>query len=163
MIFNFNDFLEVDLEPTSAIFRHLRRVLQQAYFLHFMSPKDLDKMMTCLRAVRVFKGYKIIRQGDPGDAFYLIASGRVSVWVNKGNTQVRVAGLRSDEYFGEMALISNEPRNATVLAEMLTELFILEKHNFDNLLMKNPGIAQKLRLAHEQRGEIMSNLVQSQV
>ena len=98
------------MQPTSAIFAHLRRVLQQAYFLQAMSPKELDKMMTCLRAIRVFKGFEIIRQGDPGDAFYLIASGRVSVWVNKGGEKVRVAGLRSDEYFGEMALISNEPR-----------------------------------------------------
>jgi ATP-binding cassette subfamily B protein len=147
--------------PTSAIFSHLRRVLQQAYFLQYMGPKELDKLMTCLRAVRVFKGYEIIRQGDPGDAFYLIASGRVSVWVNKGSHRVRVIGLRSDEYFGEMALISNEPRNATVIAEMLTELFILEKHNFDDLLMKNPGIAQKLKLAHEQRGEVTKNISSS--
>jgi len=125
-----------------------------------MSPKELDKLMTCLRAVRVFKGYEIIRQGDPGDAFYLIASGRVSVWVNKGGQSVRVIGLRSDEYFGEMALISNEPRNATVIAEMLTELFILEKHNFDSLLMKNPGIADKLQKAYAQRREITHNLSQ---
>ncbi len=141
------------MQPTSAIFGHLRRVLQQAYFLQYMGPKELDKLMSCLRAVRVFKGYEIIRQGAPGDAFYLIASGRVSVWVNKGSTRVRVAGLRSDEYFGEMSLISNAPRNATVVAEMLTELFILEKHNFENLLMKNPAIAQKLRKAYEERGE----------
>ncbi len=124
-----------------------------------MSPKELDKLMNCLRAVRVFKGYEIIRQGDPGDAFYLIASGRVSVWVNKGKERVRVVGLRSDEYFGEMALISNEPRNATVVAEMLTELFILEKYNFDNLLMKNPAIADKLRKAYEQRGLITAGMV----
>ena len=149
--------------PTSAIFSHLRRVLQQAYFLQYMGPKELDKLMTCLRAVRVFKGYEIIRQGDPGDAFYLIASGRVSVWVNKGSQRVRVTGLRSDEHFGEMALISNEPRNATVIAEMLTELFILEKYNFDNLLMKNPSIVQKLRMAHEQRGQRTSNISNSVV
>ena len=146
------------MQPTSAIFSHLRRVLQQAYFLQAMSIKELDKLMTCLRAVRVFKGYEIIRQGDPGDAFYLIASGRVSVWVNKGGERVRVAGLRSDEYFGEMALMSNEPRNATVVAEMLTELFILEKFNFDNLLMKNPAIAEKLKNVHVQRGQMTSTL-----
>jgi|SRR6185295_8124983 len=146
------------LEPTSAIFKHLRRVLQQAYFLQSMSGKELDMLMGCLRAVRVFKGFEIIRQGDPGDAFYLIASGRVSVWVDKGKERVRVAGLRADEYFGEMALISNAPRNATVIAEMLTELFILEKYNFDTMLMKNPGIADKLKKAYQLRGEMMSNI-----
>lgn len=146
------------MEPTSAIFKHLRRVLQQAYFLQNMGPKELDKLMGALRAMRVFKGYEIIRQGDPGDAFYLIASGRVSVWVDKGKGPVRVVGLRSDEYFGEMALISNAPRNATVIAEMLTELFVLEKYNFDQMLMKNPAIAKKIQEAYHQRNEITSRL-----
>jgi CRP-like cAMP-binding protein len=146
------------MEPTSAIFKHLRRVLQQAYFLQSMGPKELDKLMGCLRPMRVFKGYEIIRQGDPGDAFYLIASGRVTVSVDKGKGPVRVAGLRSDEYFGEMALLSNAPRNATVTAEMLTELFVLEKHNFDQLLMKNPAIAQKIKEAHARRNEVTSRV-----
>lgn len=146
------------MESTSAIFKHLRRVLQQAYFLQAMSPKELDKLMSCLRAMRVFKGYPIIRQGDPGDAFYLIASGRVSVWVDKGKGPIRVVGLRSDEYFGEMALVSNEPRNATVIAEMLTELFVLEKYNFDQILMKNPAIAQKIKEAYQARHEVTSRV-----
>jgi CRP-like cAMP-binding protein len=146
------------LEPTSAIFKHLRRVLQQAYFLQSLSSKELDKLMGCLRAIRVFKGFEIIRQGDPGDAFYLIAAGKVSVWVNKGKERIQVAELRADQYFGEMALMSNAPRNATVIAEGLTELFILEKFNFDNLLMRNPAIADKLKKAYQMRGEITSNI-----
>jgi CRP-like cAMP-binding protein len=113
--------------------------------------KELDQLMGGLRAIRVFKGYQIIRQGDPGDAFYLIATGRVSVWKKKGTHSVKVAELRSDQYFGEMALISNEPRNATVIAEGLTELFILEKYTFDRILMNNHHIAQKLRKAYEER------------
>lgn len=137
--------------PTSAIFSHLRRVLQRTYFLQYMNMIEIDRLVGCLRAVRVFKGYEIIRQGDLGDAFYLIATGRVSVWVKKGANRMKVADLRADDYFGEMALISNEPRNATVIAEGLTELFILEKYNFNKTLMKNPAIAQKLRKAYDER------------
>jgi CRP-like cAMP-binding protein len=136
---------------TSAIFTHLRRVLQGAYFLQYMNMNELDQLVGCLRAIRVFKNYEIIREGDPGDAFYLIATGRVSVWKKKGTQRVKVAELRSDDYFGEMALIANEPRSATVIAEGLTELFILEKYNFDKILMKNHAIADKLRKAHDTR------------
>jgi CRP-like cAMP-binding protein len=146
------------MEPTSAIFKHLRRVLQQTYFLQALSLKDLDKLMTTLKPMRVFKGFEIIKQGDPGDAFYLIASGRVSVWVNKGPGRIKVAELGADKFFGEMALISNEPRNATVMAEGLTELFLLEKSNFDQILMKNPAIAQKIKEAHRQRGDATSQI-----
>lgn len=139
------------MQHTNAIFAHLRRVLQRAYFLQYMNMIEMDQLVGCLRAMRVFKNYEIIRQGDPGDAFYLIATGRVSVWKKKGTTRVKVAELRSDDYFGEMALISNEPRSATVMAEGLTELFILEKYNFDKILMKNHAIAEKLRKAYETR------------
>ena len=141
------------MEPTSAIFKHLRRVLQETYFLSFLTSKELDQLVTNLKPMRVFKGYEIIKQGDPGDAFYLIASGRVTVWVNKGDHRVKAAELRSDEYFGEMALMSNEPRNATVMAEGITELFVLQKADFDKILMRNPAIAEKLRKAYEKRGQ----------
>lgn len=150
----------MSIEPTSAIFKHLRRVLQQTYFLQFLTSKELDKLMGELRAIRVFKGFEIVKQGDPGDAFYLIASGRVSVWVNKGKGRVRVTGLATDDYFGEMALISNAPRNATVVADGLTELFILDKYHFQNLLMKNPAIAEKLKKAHALRDEVNSRLAE---
>ena len=148
----------MSLEPTSAIFKHLRRVLQQTYFLHAMTTKEMDKLMAALRPIRVFKGFELVRQGDPGDSFYLIATGVVSVWVTKGSKKTKVAELGPDKYFGEMALISNAPRNATVVAERLTELFVLEKFNFDQILMKNPAIAQKIKEAHAQRGEMTSRV-----
>lgn len=139
------------MEPTSAIYTHLRRVLQEAYFLQNLGPKELDLLVISLKAMRVFKGFVIIRQGDPGDAFYLIAAGKVSVWVKKDAERVKVAELRADDFFGEMALISNEPRSATVIAEGLTELFVLEKNNFEKILLKNPAIAAKLLEACETR------------
>ena len=139
--------------PTSAIFAHLRRVLQQAYFLQLLTPKELDQLVVSLKAARVFKGYEIIKQGDPGDAFYLIATGKVSVWMNKGSEKVKMAELRADDFFGEMALISNEPRNATVTAEGQTELFVLQKSDFEKILLKNPAIAGKLKKAYDERAE----------
>ena len=146
------------LEPTSAIFKQLRRVLQQTYFLQSMGPRELDQLTISLKPMRVFKGFEIIRQGDAGDSFYLIASGRVSVFVNKADYRVKVAELGQDKYFGEMALISNEPRTATVMAENLTELFVLQKADFDRILMKNPLIAQKIKEAYQQRGEANSKI-----
>jgi CRP-like cAMP-binding protein len=133
-------------------------VLQQALFLQSMTSKEMDKLMTTLKPMRVFKGFEVIKQGDAGDSFYLIATGLVSVWVDQGQGKVKVAELGQDKYFGEMALISNEPRAATVVAERLTELFLLEKFNFNDILMKNPSIAAKIKEAYQQRGEANSKL-----
>lgn len=146
------------MEPTSAIFSHLRRVLKQTYFLDSLSGKELDLLVTSLKPMRIFKGYEIIKQGTPGDSFYLIASGRVTVWVDKGSQRVKAAELRADDYFGEMALISNEPRSASVIADGLTELFVLQRTDFDRILMKNTAIAEKLRKAYERRGEATTHI-----
>ena len=62
-----------------------------------------------------------------------------------------MANLQSDDFFGEMALISNEPRNATITAEEVTELFILQRYDFDKILMKNPVIAQELKKSYFER------------
>jgi ATP-binding cassette subfamily B protein len=141
------------MSDAASIFSRLRSVLQNTYFFQFLKLNELDELIGHLRMVRVQKGYEIIKQGDPGDAFYLIASGSVSVWMKKGLNKSKVADLGADEYFGEMALISNEPRNATVLSEEITELFILQKYDFDKILMKNPAIAQELQKSFHERRE----------
>lgn len=139
------------MTDTSSVFSRLRSVLQRTYFFQALKLSELDELIGHLRMIRVQKDYEIIRQGEPGDAFYLIASGRVSVWVKKGFKKVKVAVLGPDEFFGEMALLSNEPRSATVVAEDVTELFVLQRYDFEKILMKNPAIAQEIRKAFYER------------
>ena len=141
------------MTDTASVFSRLRHVLQNTYFFQSLKMNELDELIGHLRMIRVQKGYEIIKQGDPGDAFYLIASGKVSVWMKKGFKRSNVAELVSDDFFGEMALISNEPRSATIVAEDVTELFILQKYDFDKILMKNPAIAQELKKAYHERKE----------
>jgi CRP-like cAMP-binding protein len=135
------------MEEHQSIFAQLRHVLQGTYFFQSLKFHELDELIGGLRLIRVQKGYEIIRQGDPGDAFYLIASGRVTVQVKKGFHSVKAAVLGKDEFFGEMALISNDPRSATVTADEVTELFVLQRQDFERILMKNPAIAQEIRNA----------------
>jgi len=139
------------MTESHSIFTQLRDVLRDTYFFQALKVHELDELISGLRMIRVQPGYEIIRQGDPGDAFYLIASGRVSVWVKKGFHSAKAAELGRDDFFGEMALISNEPRNATVRADVVTELFVLQRRDFDKILMKNPEIAQGIRKSFAER------------
>lgn len=75
-------------------------------------------------------GKLIISEGDPVDAtskFYLIRRGRVGVW-RSGN---KIAELGPGEYFGEVALLMNQPRNATVRALERVELYTVDRATFD--------------------------------
>jgi len=68
----------------------------------------------------------ILSQGDVGDTFYIIAEGQVCIQVN----HVQVGSLETGSYFGELALLSNERRSATVIASVATHCLVLGREEF---------------------------------
>lgn len=84
-------------------------------------------------------GEILFRQGDPGDCAYFIQSGEVEVLRGEAGQEVVVATLGPGQYFGEMALLANEPRNATIRAVGSCALSQLGKHNFLTLLETLPA------------------------
>jgi voltage-gated potassium channel len=99
-----------------------------------------------LRARTVPPGTIIIRKGERGNAMYLIASGRVEVESASGKVV-----LEEGDFFGEMALISREPRSATVTALRPTDLLVLEADDFLRLVDRLPDIAIKVQAVAKER------------
>jgi CRP-like cAMP-binding protein len=126
--------------------RKLRNVLQGVDFFTRLKLEELETLVEALKKRTVPRGTLVIQQGDKkADAFYMIAVGRCTVWIKKGMGMEKVADLGPESYFGERALITDEARAATVRAEVPTELYVLYRDDFQNILMKNPGIAQELK------------------
>lgn len=126
--------------------RKLRNVLQGVDFFNRLRLEELETLVEHLKKRTVPRGHLLIQQGDKAaDAFYMVASGRCTVWVKKGMSMAKVADLGPESYFGERALITDEPRAATVRAETTAELYVLYKDDFNSILMRNPGIAQELK------------------
>ena len=93
--------------------------------------------------VREFRaGETIFKTGDPGDGFYVVASGRVQIFAVAGNNEPRIlAVIGPDEIFGEMAVIDDAPRSATALAETPTKTFFLRRGLLPPLLELHPRLA----------------------
>ena len=87
-------------------------ILKKVKILQSLSEKQLLKIVKSLETINYSDGDEIIVQGDEGDKFYMIASGEVIVFVN----HAEVAKLKSGSYFGEMALMNDDRRNATIVA-----------------------------------------------
>lgn len=89
----------------------------------------LTKLAARLVPVPLTSGAELFRQGDPGDAFYLVARGNVGVYVDTGAEvgESRVAVLGPGDPLGEMALLTNSPRSATIRAETDAELLHLDR------------------------------------
>ena len=84
----------------------------------------------------------IIKQGEVGDSFYVIRSGNVRVVreVDKA-VPTHLAELGPNEGFGEMALLTDEPRSATVVAKIDVEVWRLSREAFEGLLAENLSLA----------------------
>jgi CRP-like cAMP-binding protein len=110
-----------------------------------LSPAELDLLLARLVPLEVRPGETIIRQGELGQRFYLIRSGTVEV----ERDGARLAQLGPGEAFGEIALLLDVPRTATVTASEPTRLLALEARDFRDLLAGYLGRAGDLeRLSH---------------
>ena len=85
-------------------------------------------------------GQLIITQGTPGQAFYMILSGRVEI-IRDGRS---LGAYGPGDFFGEMSLLDNAPRSATIRALDPTRCLMLSSWDFKSLIEKTPSIAVKL-------------------
>jgi CRP-like cAMP-binding protein len=95
-----------------------------------LSSAQIAELLQLGTWVNVPPGQEIVRQGEPGDAFYAIGSGQVEV-VEDGRT---VTVLGPGSFFGEVALLLDVPRTATVRARTPVRAFRLEREGFDRLV-----------------------------
>jgi CPA1 family monovalent cation:H+ antiporter len=84
-------------------------------------------------------GERIIRAGDQGDKMYFIASGIVDVLVVPDPVR-----LKTGDFFGEMALLNDKPRNADVVSAGYTNMLVLKRRDFDALLKAHAGMREKI-------------------
>ena len=87
----------------------------------------------------------LINEGDHSDALYVILSGKVKVFVSGDDGREVTLNIQSvGEYFGELALIDDEPRSASVITLESSHLAMIAKKDFQQCLMENPAIALQL-------------------
>jgi CPA1 family monovalent cation:H+ antiporter len=84
-------------------------------------------------------GERIIRAGDQGDKMYYIASGVVDVIVAPDPVR-----LKTGDFFGEMALLNDKPRNADVVSAGYTNMLVLKRRDFDALLKSHAGLRETI-------------------
>jgi CRP-like cAMP-binding protein len=114
--------------------------LSQVQMFSSLNKKELGLIARAADVVTVKPGTEIVTQGKPGHEFYLIMSGQASVRRNGR----KVATLGPGAYFGELALLDQGPRSATVVAETDAELAIIGQREFLGVLNQVPAVSLKL-------------------
>ncbi|MFC1810634.1 cyclic nucleotide-binding domain-containing protein [Patescibacteria group bacterium] len=114
--------------------------------------KDLTPQSTELLSQKITLEYypanhQIFRQGDAGDAMYIIKKGQVKIF--QGNEdeaydQTVLSTLSDGSFFGEMALISEKERNANATTLTDCEIFVLKSDEFYKLINENPTLTEQI-------------------
>jgi small-conductance mechanosensitive channel/CRP-like cAMP-binding protein len=122
----------------------------------FLEPLDPDERRQLARQISrqsFASDETIIRHGDPGESFYIVASGRLSVTTQRG---VEVAILGRGDYFGEMSLMTGEARSATVAALEDTELYVVDKASFERIIKTHTELVEQIATRLSERRRALS-------
>ncbi|KNC97745.1 hypothetical protein, variant [Spizellomyces punctatus DAOM BR117] len=128
-------FRRILMENTSRKRRMYESFLEEVPLLVSLEPYERHKIADALESVSYNDGDVVIRQGDVGDAFYIIEGGEARVVTTDENgIEHEMPGLKKGDYFGELALLSDKPRRATVIAKGRLKCATLGKKAFVRLL-----------------------------
>jgi SulP family sulfate permease len=107
--------------------------------------EDAAELIHRCQRLEVDAGEIIVSAGDAADSMHFILDGRVGIMIPKGEGgTTRVRSLGRYTTIGEMGLVSQAPRNATIQAEAASVLYVLSTHQFEALKSENPLLGQKL-------------------
>jgi CRP-like cAMP-binding protein len=120
-------------------------VLQNVPLFSQLSPAELARVVEVVRERAYPRNSVILFEDDPGDALFVVAEGQVKVvLIGEDGREVILSVLGPGEFFGEMALIDDEPRSAHVIAMEDSSLLVLRREDFQGILRQSPGIAVAL-------------------
>ena len=139
-------------------------ILRKVPLFGSLAPPDLERVAGISRERSYPRNSVILFEDDPGDALYVVADGQVKVvLIGEDGREVILSVMGPGEFFGEMALIDDEPRSAHVIAMEDSGLLVIRREDFQDLLKQTPGIglvllrelSRRLRRVDEKVGSLV--------
>jgi CRP-like cAMP-binding protein len=120
-------------------------LLRQTDLFQELTKEELGKI-TGISAKESFDaGHVIFEEGEKGDKFYLIMKGEVRISkIIPGIGEEALVVLKKGSYFGEMSLIDDQPRSAHAIVNKAAEFLVIDRTDFERLLIKDKDLAYKL-------------------
>lgn len=133
--------IESETEIQEEIMERLLALQRVSLFAH-LSLEQLEIVNRLLQPARFIEGEVIVREGEPGSELFILVEGEVAIY-KAWNTpaEERRAIMGPGAYFGEIAILDNEPRSATIVATEDCRLFTLDSARFKELLLQAPEIS----------------------
>ena len=137
----------------------VRRVVEESFLLRAIqsqiapgcSTEDLAELVRTATIEKYPAGEELFHEGDAGDCLQLIRRGSVTISRELGGREVVLAYVPAGQYVGEMALVSDAPRTATVRAAVATETVRLDGDAFKRLMEDHPDVRKRVQKVYKDR------------
>jgi CRP-like cAMP-binding protein len=141
--------------PREQAESRLMRALRGIDLFRPLSDEELSLAASNFRQLHYAAGERLIEEGSSGEGFFVIDRGEVEVSKDIAGKRRTLARLMEGQFFGEMALLTGEPRSATVAALTDVDVFTIDKAGFHDVLVKNPAIAVDISAILSERQEAL--------
>jgi len=121
-----SDFSSISFPKTKETFEFLSNVLVADIPFGLLNPKQKDKLIDIIQCVDIEAGVTLIKEGDSGNTMYVVDEGCFEVFIK--NTKIK--SLKRGDIFGEIALIHNINRTATVISSVKSKIWVIEQKMF---------------------------------
>jgi len=120
-------------------------ILQQVELFNGLSAEELDALYASSSSRSFPKNTVVIHENDPADSLFIIENGRVKVYCSDKNGKEFIMNTQGEgDYFGELALLDDSSRSASVRTVEKSTFCIVYKDDFNRVLEEHPNIARKL-------------------
>ena len=113
----------------------------------YLSKGELEYVLSKFKKRSIGKDTILFKEGAQGDELFLIESGTVEVFLTRGEITIVLAELKEPSFFGEMALLTEKTRSATIRTKTDCEFLVMKKQDLINIYETNHEVAAKLLLA----------------
>jgi CRP/FNR family transcriptional regulator, cyclic AMP receptor protein len=117
-----------------------QELLEKVSMFAACNKRELGKLASVARERRVPTGTVLTKEGEPGDEFFVVAEGMAEASIGGR----KVGSIPAGSFFGELSLLDQGPRTATVTAELPTRLLVINAHDFNGVISEVPSISLKI-------------------
>lgn len=151
---------------TEAISQMLIKVVQQNVLFRNFKSEEHARIVDAFEAVSTRAGEIVIKQGDSGEYFYIIESGKLDVYMESSGLRIKVGRtLTESDYFGELALMYNTPRAATVISTEASLLWRIDRQTYRTIVTHHNketsdeffGLVCNVHILGKRLGDVLSH------
>jgi small-conductance mechanosensitive channel len=141
--------------PPEEIFNITAERLNNVSIFAPLSDEEIERLANASVSRVYAPGEPIVHRGQEGNSMYVIIRGGVKVQIPENNYQKTIGKLKENDFFGEMSLLTGEPRTATVIATEESEVLRIDKEGLKPIFENNPALVSAVSELVEERRELL--------